>query len=480
MKRIKIVKVFAEKVKSTLFLKNPLGSRKPLLNQSDVQAFADGDVEKGFEAIKGDVGFGDVSNMFWYVTALIRHIYDRGVPEFSPYEAYKAGAVVSHDGKLWITHRDVEPSIVIKESAPDPCNCCQTTMVEDGYPHYPSKDTGWCYLVDSCELQDHIDRLEAKDKAIIKMIEDLESIKSFTLEKDGDNYSLVITTERGTKFPVTLEAIRKALAPSMAGNGLVAENGVLKVKPADFVDGKTISVDKNGKARIDPDWVDHNIKEPFKAVNDKITDFETNGVQTFANAPIKGNGTRTSPLNLDVSEEFQVIGGKLYLKDTEPKKVTDLNNLSQPIRRLGFTPFYGEIHKAKGEYVIGMPANYEAEAPQTGTTEISQIKDGSAYDFNGWQLASSREVQQFVSNYGVTWERSNDAGMRPDGTLADPSQWGPWKRSTNVNITSEQVANLVDQLTGLTSRLTAVEQLLAGFVPLKDASGRTQIGLIKP
>ena len=481
MKRIKLVKVFAEKVKSTLFLKNPLGSRKPLLNQSDVQAFADGAVEKGFEAIKGDVGFGDVSNMFWYVTALIRHIYDRGVAEFSPYEAYKAGAVVSHDGKLWITHRDVEPSIVLKESAPDPCNCCQTTMEEEGYPRYPSKDTGWCYLIDSCELQTHLDRLDEKDQAIIKMIEDLESIQDFTLEKVKDVDSLVITTGKGTKLSVPVDAVRKVIIPAAAGNGLVAKDGVLSVNPNGFVDGKSISVDKNGKIGIDPDWTEHNIKEPLKTVNDKITDIETNGVHTFANAPITGNGTRANPLGLNVSEEFQVINGKLYLKDVEPKKVTDLNTLSQPIRRLGFTPFYGDIHKANGDYVVGVPSNFEAtEASQVGTTNLSQLKDGSAYDFNGWQLASSREVQQFVSNYGVTWERSNNAGMNADGTLVDSTQWGPWKRSTNVNITSEQVTNLVDQLRGLTSRLGDIESTLTSFVPLKDASGTVTLGYIKP
>lgn len=268
MKRIKIVKVFAEKVKSTLFLKNPLGSRKPLLNQSDVQEFADGKVEKGFEAIKGDVGFGDVSNMFWYVTALIRHIYDRGVAEFSPYEAYKAGAVVSHDGKLWITHRDVEPSIVIKESDPDPCNCCQTTMEEDGYPRYPSKDTGWCYLIDSCELQTHLDRLNEKDNAIIKMIEDLETIRDFSLEKVKDVDSLVITTSNGNKLSVSVDAIRKVLIPKAVGKGLTAEDGVLNVNPVDFVDGKTVSVNADGKIGINTEWIDHNIKEPLKDLGD--------------------------------------------------------------------------------------------------------------------------------------------------------------------------------------------------------------------
>lgn len=482
MKRIKIVKVFAEKVKSTLFLKNPLGSRKPLLNQSDVQEFADGKVEKGFEAIKGDVGFGDVSNMFWYVTALIRHIYDRGVAEFSPYEAYKAGAVVSYDGKLWITHRDVEPSIVIKESDPDPCNCCQTTMVEDGYPRYPSKDTGWCYLVDSCELQDHIDRLEEKDKAIIKMIEDLESIKDFTLEKVKDVDSLVITTSNGNKLSVSVDAIRKVLIPKAAGKGLTAEDGVLNVNPVDFVDGKTVSVNADGKIGIDSDWIDHNIKEPLKDVNDKFTDLETNGLRVFANKPIKGEGTRANPLSLAINErDFEVnpATGELTLKSVRNQAITNLNAGTGVF---GFSTFFGNVHKANNIYVTGVPSDVEStEATATATTQVSELKDGQAYDFNGWQFASPVQVDQYlVGTDKAVWHRVNDGGMNSDGTLKEPSNWSVWHRETNVNVSIPMIEALQKRVDTFEARLAALENILAGFVPLKDASGTVQIGLIKP
>lgn len=481
MKRIKIVKVFAEKVKSTLFLKNPLGSRKPLLNQSDVQAFADGAVEKGFEAIKGDVGFGDVSNMFWYVTALIRHIYDRGVAEFSPYEAYKAGAVVSHDGKLWITHRDVEPSIVIKESAPDPCNCCQTTMEEDGYPRYPSKDTGWCYLIDSCELQTHLDRLDEKDQAIIKMIEDLESIKDFTLEKVKDVDSLVITTSNGNKLSVPVDAIRKVLIPKAAGKGLTSVDGVLNVLPADFVDGKTVSVNKDGKIGIDPDWVDHNIKEPFKDVNDKFTDLETNGLRVFANKPLKGEGTRTSPLSLAINDrDFEVnpATGELSLKPADTDQLTDLD-AGKPA--LGYSSFFGYVDKARGVYVKGVPPDIKSvEANQRPTSSIDQLKDGEDYDFNGWQVASPVQVDQYlVGDDRAVWHRVNDGGMNQDGSLKTPTEWSDWRRETNVTVNMMELIALQKQVLDLTGRVAALEEILAGFVPLKDASGETQIGLIK-
>ena len=395
MKRIKIVKVFADKVKSTLFLKNPLGSRKPLLNQSDVQAFADGEVEKGFEAIKGEVGFGDVSNMLWYVTALIRHIYDRGIPEFSPYETYKAGAVVSHDGKLWVTHQNVEPSIVIKESAPDPCNCCQTTMIEDGYPLYPSKETGWCYLVDSCEFYEHIDRLDEKDKAIIKMVEDLKGVEAFSIlpnkttgalelnlelsdgshlvipmtkfghieqNKDG---TLSITNANGTTLELPKYVAEHDLDQQKGfyyntasdkwevdlrdlvknGSGLeVDREGYVSVKPADFIDNNSLEILPTGKTGVSESWLSR-ILNPLK-------DYITNQKDANANALAEAISNLEAAQKAYVDEkakEAEVLARGSYaeikayqenleaLKQQVSKHENDLGNQADQLKALGLT-----------------------------------------------------------------------------------------------------------------------------------------------
>lgn len=180
------------------------------------------------------------------------------------------------------------------------------------------------------------------------------------------------------------------------------------------------------------------------------------------NAGIIGNGTHSDPLRLNLSDEFELHNGKLYLKYNEPKAITDLNNLSEPLRKLGFTAFSGEINNVNDHhYVVGIMPNFNDENPQTGTTLPSQLAPDQHYDFNGWQLASSKEVQQFISNNGITWERSNDAGMKPDGSLNNPAGWTNWKRTTNVNITASQVSNLVEQLRGLTERLATAESTVA-------------------
>ena len=70
--------------------------------------------------------------------------------------------------------------------------------------------------------------------------------------------------------------------------------------------------------------------------------------------------------------------------------------------------------------------------------------------------------------------------MNRDGSLKDPSGWSMWKRETNVAVTVVQTNALQQQVNDLTKRVAALEEILAGFVPLKDASGTEQIGLIKP
>ena len=525
-KRVKIAKVFSSQNKSTAYLKNPIGSRKPLLNQSDVQAFADGDIEKGFEAIKGDVSFNDVSNMFWYVTSLLRHVYERGVPEFSPFENYPAGAVVSHDGKIWIAKQAIEASVVTKESAPDPCNCCQTTMEEVGYPHYPSKDMGWCYLVDSCEFSECIDKLKEADVNIIKMIKDLETIGSFKVETVEDVESLVITSEKGTKFPVAIEQIRKVILKQAVkdGSGLsVTPEGELKVKPSDFIDGKSLSIGKDGKAGIDGTWKTENIDTPIntakteavkeanehtdakateitKATDVKFQKLKDEGAEVFVGQGVSGNGTKVNPLTLKVAEaDFGFNNNsELFLKP-QIQDVTNknLNTLADTpaLRKLGLTTFYGKInrHGEGDKFTVGFPSamtdtlvgtKEEVDAANTH----AEYKDHNA-DFTGYQFASPTEVIQVVvdeypsNEAGTTkvamYTRAYSAGMSNAGHLNEFEQdvnsnviyagvWTKWQRVTALPLQGKllqalnsQVQDLINKVQGNTNGIAALQDELA-------------------
>lgn len=510
-KRVKNAKVFAAKNKSTAYLKNPIGSRKPLLNQTDIQAYADGDIEAGFEAIKGDVNFNDVSNMFWYVTSLISHIYERGVPEFSAFENYPAGAVVSHDGKIWIAKQAIEASVVTKESAPDPCNCCQTTMEEVGYPHYPSKDMGWCYLVDSCEFSECIDKLKEADVNIIKMIKDLETIGSFKVETVEGVESLVITSEKGTKFPVAIEQIRKVILKQAIkdGSGLsVTPEGELKVKPSDFIDGNSLSVGEDGKVGLDGTWKTENIDTPIntakteavkeanehtdaeaievtKATDAKFQKLKDEGAEVFVGQGVSGNGTKVNPLTLKVAEaDFGFNGNsELFLKP-QIQDVTNknLNTLADTpaLRKLGLTTFYGKInrHGEGDKFTVGFPSamtdglvgtKEEVDAANTH----AEYKDQNA-DFTGYQFASPTEVIQVVvdeypsNEEGTTkvamYTRAYSAGMSTTGELNpykgdinsgmyNAGVWTKWQRVTALPLQGKLLQALNSQVQDLTNKV---------------------------
>lgn len=522
-KRVKNAKVFAAKNKSTAYLKNPIGSRKPLLNQTDIQAYADGDIEVGFEAIKGDVSFNDVSNMFWYVTSLISHIYERGVPEFSAFENYPAGAVVSHDGKIWIAKQAIEASVVTKESAPDPCNCCQTTMEEVGYPHYPSKDMGWCYLVDSCEFSECIDKLKEADVNIIKMIKDLETIGSFKVETVEGVESLVITSEKGTKFPIAIEQIRKVILKQAIkdGSGLsVTPEGELKVKPSDFIDGNSLSVGEDGKVGLDGTWKTENIDTPIntakteavkeanehtdaeavevtKATDAKFQKLKEDGAEVFVGQGVSGNGTKVNPLTLKVAEaDFGFNGNsELYIKP-QIQDVTNknLNTLADTpaLRKLGLTTFYGKInrHGEGDKFTVGFPSamtdglvgtKEEVDAANTH----AEYKDQNA-DFTGYQFASPTEVIQVVvdeylsNEEGTTkvamYTRAYSAGMSTTGQLNPYEQdinsgmynagvWTKWQRVTVLPLQGKLLQALNSQVQDLTNKVQGNAQ---GIAALQD------------
>ena len=204
--------------------------------------------------------------------------------------------------------------------------------------------------------------------------------------------------------------------------------------------------------------------------------------EIFANKPITGKGTKAEPLSLALSAKDFVVNpatGEISLKPAGTDQLTDLD-AGKPA--LGYSSFFGYVDKARGVYVKGVPPDIKSEAAnQSPTASIDQLKDGEDYDFNGWQVASPVQVDQYlVGDDRAVWHRVNDGGMNQDGSLKTPTEWSDWRRETNVTVNMMELIALQKQVLDLTGRVAALEEILAGFVPLKDASGETQIGLIKP
>lgn len=204
--------------------------------------------------------------------------------------------------------------------------------------------------------------------------------------------------------------------------------------------------------------------------------------EVFAIKPITGKGTKAEPLSVALSsKDFNVnpATGEISLKAKDSEKITDLD---AGFPKVGYSTFYGFIGKDVGDYVKGVPADINStEATAAATSEISQLADGQAYDFNGWQIASPVQVDQYlVGTDQAVWHRTNDGGMNTDGTLKDPTNWSVWRRETNVTANVLQIAAMQKQVDDLTNRVATLETLLGSFVNLKDASGKVLLGSIKP
>lgn len=204
--------------------------------------------------------------------------------------------------------------------------------------------------------------------------------------------------------------------------------------------------------------------------------------EVFAEKPITGKGTKAEPLRLALSQrDFDVnpASGEVSLKSVRSQSVTDLNN---GVQVMGYSTFFGNVDKAQSLYVKGVPPAIAAEdALQNSTTQVSELKDGEKYDFNGWQISSPVQVDQYLVGVdNVVWHRINDVGMNDDGTFKDPNAWSKWSRETNNTVSVVQLDALQRRVDNLEDRVATLEALFASFVNLKDASGTEQLGLIKP
>ena len=204
--------------------------------------------------------------------------------------------------------------------------------------------------------------------------------------------------------------------------------------------------------------------------------------EVFAEKPITGKGTKEEPLKVALNKrDFDVneATGEVSLKAVRSQSVMDLNN---GVQVMGYSTFFGNVDKAGDKYVVGVPPSIDTEdATQNPTARIAELKDGEKYDFNGWQISSPAQVDQYlVGTDKAVWHRVNEGGMNADGTLKDTGNWSVWRRETNNSVSVVQLEALQKRVDNLEDRVAMLEALLSSFVNLKDASGTEQLGLIKP
>lgn len=147
--------------------------------------------------------------------------------------------------------------------------------------------------------------------------------------------------------------------------------------------------------------------------------------------------------------------GNLEVIKEKCVQVLDLNNLvdaenTGALKRLGSTCFYGDFNAADARTAIGAPVDFgkfDVEKSRAITAK-EDITSDQRLDFNGWQVATDREVHQYIySRAGAEgkqsgWVRSNDSGMNADGSLRNPADWGDWIFELNLPAQPAQKAGL--------------------------------------
>lgn len=147
--------------------------------------------------------------------------------------------------------------------------------------------------------------------------------------------------------------------------------------------------------------------------------------------------------------------GNLEVIKEKCVQVLDLNNLvdaenTGALKRLGSTCFYGDFNAADARTAIGAPVDFgkfDVEKSRAITAK-EDITSGYQLDFNGFQIATDREVHQYIYSRAEAegkqsgWVRSNESGMNADGTLRNPSDWGDWVFELNLPAQPAQKAGL--------------------------------------
>ena len=499
------VKVFGVNAMQGDYLPVKFGTNV-VVAKEDYANIANKNFEYGLESLEGDLQLKDLNTVFFYQGALLKYLFQKGIPEFSTYENYETGVVVQHDGNVWIATKDVKASTHEKVADPcDPCGC----KTECENPVYPSKEAGWCKFITSCEYDEKIKELEAKDKALEKAINDLKGVEGFSVVpnsktgafelqlnlSDGSTIAIPmtkfghITQEADGSLTIVNADTSKIVLPKFVaekdldqqkgfifntasgkwevdladlvkdGSGLqVDRNGNISVKPADLVDGETLRVNPtSGKVEIDPRYTRDQLAAANGYTDSKLSELEANGARVHVKGPINGNGKKDSPLGLNLTEDFVVDAtGKLALNAVAPQ---NLGNTSiRDVRyKLGFHTFTGLVNTDVREGSLGMPTNFEGtehELPMANSWE--EYTTRQAYDFNGYYIASGSELNIWVANGDSMWSISNDYGINPDGTLKNPTAWGKWQKIDNAGaVTNEMIKKMQEQINALGASNTA-------------------------
>ena len=471
------VKVFGVNAMQGDYLPVKFGTNV-VVAKEDYANVANKNFEYGLESLEGDLQLKDLNTVFFYQGALLKYLFQKGIPEFSTYEDYGTGAVVQHEGNVWIATKDIKAST--HEKVVDPCDPCGCKADVCENPVYPTKEGGWCKFITSCEYDHKIIELEDKDAALQAAIDNLKGVEHFGITANPDTglFELTLSLSNGQDIRIPMSrfgrisknkdgslSIVNADGTTLELPKFVAEKDLDQQKGFRFnektekweVDlndlvqqGTGLEVTPEGKLKVGNEWKTENIDKPIEkakddaintantATDNKFKELKEKGAEVFAGQGVSGNGTKINPLILKVAEtDFSFNSNNELVIKPQIQDVTNknLNTLADTpaLRKLGLTTFYGKInHHGEGDkFTVGFPSamtdglvgsKEEVDAANTH----AEYKDHNA-DFTGYQFASPTEVIQVVvdeypsNEEGTTkvamYTRAYSAGMDTQGNL---------------------------------------------------------------
>lgn len=391
IKRPDVIKVFGKNAMQGDYLPVKFGTNVVVPKES-FEDIANKNFEYGLESLEGDLQLKDLNTVFFYQGALLKYLFQKGIPEFSAYENYEAGAVVQKDGVVWVATKAIEASLHKKEANPcDPCGC----KVECENPVYPSKEAGWCKFITSCEYDLKIAELEAKDKALQKAIDDLKGVEGFAIlpnkttgaleldlelsdgshiiipmtkfghiEKNKDG-TLSITNADGTTLELPKYVAEQDLDQQKGfyfnaqsgkwevdlrdlvknGSGLeVDREGYVSIKPTDFIDNSSLEILPTGKTGVSESW----LSKILKPLKDYISNQKDANTDAF-NKALRNLEAAQKAYADEKAREAEVMARGNYaeiqayrenldkLRQQVGRHENDLGNQANQLKALGLT-----------------------------------------------------------------------------------------------------------------------------------------------
>lgn len=424
IKRPNSVKVFGVNAMQGDYLPVKFGTNV-VVAKEDYANVANKNFEYGLESLEGDLQLKDLNTVFFYQGALLKYLFQKGIPEFSTYENYEAGAVVQHGGNVWIATKAIEASTHEKVADPcDPCGC----KTECENPVYPSKEAGWCKFITSCEYDAKIKELETKDKALEKAINDLKGVEGFSVVpnsktgafelqlnlSDGSTIAIPmtkfghITQEADGSLTIVNADTSKIVLPKFVaekdldqqkgfyfnaqsgkwevdlrdlvkdGSGLqVDREGYVSIKSADFIDNETLEVLSTGKIAVAKEWLNKfletlltplkNYIKRQKDVNADALDKAIRDLEAAQKAYVNEKAREAEVLARGNYAEIQTYKDKLdKLNQQVGKHENDLGNQANQLRALGLTD----------EEILALIQAGMNKANPNYITKIEPVKEG--------------------------------------------------------------------------------------------------------